>query len=34
LRDAAGLEPGRIVSVTIEDADEYDLYGVPVLPKS
>src|SRR5690606_2783560 len=28
LRDAAGLTPGRIVPVTIEDADEYDLFGV------
>ncbi|HEX9932761.1 MAG TPA: 30S ribosomal protein S12 methylthiotransferase RimO [Allosphingosinicella sp.] len=29
LRDAAALEPGDIVSVRIEDADEHDLYGVP-----
>ena len=29
LRDAAHLSPGDIVSVTIEDADEHDLYGVP-----
>jgi ribosomal protein S12 methylthiotransferase len=29
LRDAAGLKPGDIVSVTIEDSDEHDLYGVP-----
>ncbi|WP_156679829.1 30S ribosomal protein S12 methylthiotransferase RimO [Sphingomonas profundi] len=30
LRDAAGLKPGDIVPVVIEDADEHDLYGVPV----
>jgi ribosomal protein S12 methylthiotransferase len=30
LRDAAHLSPGDIVAVTIEDADEHDLYGVPV----
>ena len=29
LRDAAGLEPGDIVAVRIEDSDEHDLYGVP-----
>lgn len=29
LRDAAHLKPGDIVAVTIEDADEHDLYGVP-----
>ena len=29
LRDAAHLNQGDIVSVTIEDADDYDLYGVP-----
>ena len=29
LRDAAGLNPGEIVSVRIEDSDEHDLYGVP-----
>jgi ribosomal protein S12 methylthiotransferase len=29
LRDAGGLKPGDIVSVTIEDSDEHDLYGVP-----
>jgi ribosomal protein S12 methylthiotransferase len=28
LRDAAGLNPGDIVSVLIEDSDEHDLYGV------
>jgi len=28
LRDAAGLNPGEIVSVRIEDSDEHDLYGV------
>ncbi len=30
LRDAAGLEPGDIASVRVEDADEHDLYGVPL----
>ncbi len=30
LRDAAHLTVGDIVPVTIEDADEHDLYGVPV----
>jgi ribosomal protein S12 methylthiotransferase len=30
LRDAAGCAPGDLVRVRIEDADEYDLYGVPV----
>lgn len=30
LRDAGGLKPGNIVSVRIEDADEADLFGVPV----
>jgi ribosomal protein S12 methylthiotransferase len=30
LRDAGGLAQGDIVPVTIEDADEHDLYGVPV----
>jgi len=30
LRDAAGLEPGDIVRVLIEDADEHDLFGVPL----
>lgn len=30
LRDAGGLEPGDIVPVLIEDADEHDLFGVPV----
>jgi ribosomal protein S12 methylthiotransferase len=30
LRDAGGLKPGDIVPVRIEDADEADLYGVPV----
>jgi ribosomal protein S12 methylthiotransferase len=29
LRDAGGLKPGDIIPVTIEDADEHDLYGVP-----
>ena len=30
LRDAGHLAPGDIVHVLIEDADEHDLYGVPV----
>jgi ribosomal protein S12 methylthiotransferase len=30
LRDAGGLKPGDVVPVTIEDADEHDLYGVAV----
>jgi ribosomal protein S12 methylthiotransferase len=30
LRDAGGLQPGDIVAVHIEDADEHDLFGVPV----
>ncbi len=30
LRDATGLAPGDIVAVEIEDADDYDLFGVPV----
>ncbi len=30
LRDAQGLSQGDIVSVLIEDADEHDLFGVPV----
>ncbi|HEY8593021.1 MAG TPA: 30S ribosomal protein S12 methylthiotransferase RimO [Sphingomicrobium sp.] len=30
LRDAGGLKPGDIVPVQVEDADEHDLYGVPV----
>jgi ribosomal protein S12 methylthiotransferase len=30
LRDAPGLVAGDIVAVEIEDADEHDLYGVPV----
>ena len=29
LRDAGGYAPGDILSVTIEDADDYDLFGVP-----
>ncbi len=32
LRDvAASLQPGDIIDVTIEDADEHDLFGVPAL---
>jgi ribosomal protein S12 methylthiotransferase len=30
LRDANDLKPGDIVAVEIEDADEHDLFGVPV----
>jgi len=30
LRDAADAKPGDIVRVLIEDADEHDLFGVPV----
>ena len=29
LRDAGSVKPGDILPVTIEDADEHDLYGVP-----
>jgi ribosomal protein S12 methylthiotransferase len=29
LRDAGGLQPGDIVRVQVEDADEHDLFGVP-----
>ncbi|MDP9086792.1 MAG: 30S ribosomal protein S12 methylthiotransferase RimO [Pseudomonadota bacterium] len=29
LRDAGPLAPGEIVSVTIEDSDEHDLFGAP-----
>ena len=32
LRDASHLAVGDIVAVEIEDADEHDLYGVPVSP--
>jgi ribosomal protein S12 methylthiotransferase len=30
LRDASGLGVGDIVPVTVEDADEHDLYGAPI----
>jgi ribosomal protein S12 methylthiotransferase len=30
LRDSGGLNQGEIVSVRVEDADEHDLYGVPL----
>ena len=30
LRDAGHLKQGDIQSVTIEDADEHDLFGVPL----
>lgn len=33
LRDAEGLKQGDIVTVLIEDADEHDLYGVPITLK-
>jgi len=29
LRDAAGLKPGEVVRVRVEDSDEHDLFGVP-----
>lgn len=29
LRDAGSVQPGDIINVTIEDADDYDLYGCP-----
>jgi ribosomal protein S12 methylthiotransferase len=32
LRDAGHLTVGDIVAVEIEDADEHDLFGVPVTP--
>jgi ribosomal protein S12 methylthiotransferase len=30
LRDAGWLKPGDIAAILVEDADEHDLYGVPV----
>ncbi|WP_454883834.1 30S ribosomal protein S12 methylthiotransferase RimO [Sphingomonas oryzagri] len=30
LRDAGHLKPGDIIAVQVEDADEHDLFGVPV----
>jgi ribosomal protein S12 methylthiotransferase len=30
LRDAGGLNPGDIVPIRVEDADEHDLFGVPL----
>jgi ribosomal protein S12 methylthiotransferase len=30
LRDAGSLKPGDILSAKIEDADEHDLFGVPL----
>jgi ribosomal protein S12 methylthiotransferase len=30
LRDAPGVKPGDILRVLVEDADEHDLFGVPV----
>jgi ribosomal protein S12 methylthiotransferase len=30
LRDAGGLKPGDIAVVRVEDADEHDLFGVPL----
>jgi ribosomal protein S12 methylthiotransferase len=32
LRDAHGARPGDILRVLVEDADEHDLFGVPVAP--
>jgi ribosomal protein S12 methylthiotransferase len=32
LRDAAGLQPGDIIKVLVEDADEHDLFGVQLTP--
>ncbi|HEX8257561.1 MAG TPA: 30S ribosomal protein S12 methylthiotransferase RimO [Allosphingosinicella sp.] len=32
LRDAHGARPGDILRVLVEDADEHDLFGVPVSP--
>jgi ribosomal protein S12 methylthiotransferase len=29
LRDAGGLRQGDVVSVTVEESDEHDLFGVP-----
>jgi ribosomal protein S12 methylthiotransferase len=31
LRDAQGFSQGDIVEVEVEDADDYDLYAVPVI---
>jgi ribosomal protein S12 methylthiotransferase len=31
LRDAPAAKPGDILKVLIEDADEFDLFGVPVV---
>ena len=33
IADADNIKPGDMVSVTITDSDEYDLYGVPAKPK-
>ncbi len=30
LRDAGGLKPGDLVTAKVEDADEHDLFGVPL----
>lgn len=30
LRDVGNVQTGDIIKVAIEDADEYDLYGVPL----
>lgn len=30
LRDSYGIQPGDVVNVEIEDADDYDLYGVAI----
>jgi ribosomal protein S12 methylthiotransferase len=34
LRDAHGARPGDILRVLVEDADEHDLFGVPVAPRA
>jgi len=30
LRDAGHVQPGEVITVTVEDSDEHDLFGVPV----
>ena len=29
IHEAEGIKPGDMVSVTVTDSDEYDLFGVP-----
>ena len=31
LRDAPGVKAGDVIQAAIEDADEHDLYGVPIV---